>query len=108
MNEQIFKDKGTELTLRDGKKYFVVPLTLNELIDIWPLIAKVDGLKDSKQGVKVEHLKLMRELIYKILKTTNKDLTEEKAGELIDLKDLAKIMAIVVGQNQETLKQLAD
>ena len=106
VNESILKEKKVEKLLRDGRKYTFLPLTLNELIEIWPLITKIQSFEGSKEPLTVDHLKLMRELMYKVLKTACDDITEDKAGDLVDIQDITAIIQIVVGQNEETIAKL--
>ena len=92
--------------MRDGKTYLIRPLPLNQLIEIWPTIEKLDGMKaDSKIGVNV--ITDMRKLAFKVLKASNKDITtEEQVGDLIDLADIRELIAITVGQNKESINKL--
>ena len=108
MNEDVLKNKSVEKILRDGKRYIIRPLTLNRLIDIWPIIEKLDNMKtDDKMSNEV--IKDMRKLAYVVLKEANEDIdSEEQVGDLIDLADIKELIAITVGQNKETLDILAN
>lgn len=106
MNEDALKNKSIEKVLRDGKRYIIRPLTLNKLIDIWPVIEKLDNMK-SDEKFSNDVIKDMRKLAYVVLKECNDDIISEKqVGDLIDLADIKELIAITVGQNKETLDLL--
>lgn len=91
-NENVISRKGISLKLRDGKDYYIEPLTLNELIDIWPIIQK---LEQSKESITAELLKEMIEIVYVALQ---RKVGKDKIGDLVDLVDLKSIIAAIVGQ----------
>ena len=99
-NENVINRKEVKIELRDGKKYTIKPLTLNELIDIWPIIQK---LEKSQSEVNIDLLEDMIKLTYKALRGQVK---KEDVGDLVDLVDLKVIIGAVVGQNSETLEAM--
>ncbi len=99
-NENLITRKEKEIVLRDGNTYTIKPLTINELIDIWPTIEK---LEQSQDKVSVNLLKDMIDLTHKALRGQVK---KEDVGDLVDLVDLKVIIGAVVGQNSETLEAM--
>lgn len=99
-NENIIARKGVKIILRDDKEYTILPLTLNQLIEIWPTIQKLESKQDDvtadllKDMIDVAHLALRREV------------EKDKVGDLVDLVDLQTIIATVVGQSKETMQEL--
>lgn len=91
-NEKILDNKKTTVTLRDGKDYTIAPLTLNELIKVWPIIQKLEKSQDS---IDVEMLDSMKEIVYVALQ---RKVEKEVVGDLVDLVDLKTIIAAIVGQ----------
>ena len=91
-NENVISKKKTKVSLRDGKDYYIEPLTLNELIDIWPIIRK---LEQSKESITVELLKEMIDIVYVALQ---RQVPKDKIGDLVDLVDLKSIISAIVGQ----------
>lgn len=100
-NENLIKTKEVKITLRDDKEYIIKPLTINELIDIWPIIQK---LEKNQNEVSVDLLKDMIDLTYKAL---GEQVKKEDVGNLVDLVDLKTIIGAIVGQNSETLEALS-
>lgn len=94
-NENVIDRKSKSITLRDGKEYIVKPLPIDDLIDIWPIIVRLEKAQDE---VTVDLLQDMKVLAYKALKVTNEDVQETDIGKLVDLKDLQEIIKILVGQ----------
>lgn len=97
-NEDVIKRKGIKLTLRDGKEYTVLPLPIDDLIEIWPLVVK---LENKEANIDVELLKDIRKLVYVALKASNDSLEEDKVGALVDLADLQEIIKVIVGQKKQ-------
>ena len=93
-NENVIKRKGISITLRDGKEYTVLPLPIDDLIEIWPLVVK---LEDKEKDVSVELLNDIKHLVYVALKGSNK-IEESEVGKLVDLSDLQEIIKVIVGQ----------
>lgn len=93
-NENVISRKKVIVTLRDGKHYNIEPLTLNELIEVWPIIQKLEKAQDS---ITAELLKDMITLVYKALKG---QVEEDKVGDLVDLVDLKDIISAIVGQQK--------
>ena len=91
-NENVISRKVRTIKLRDGKDYYIEPLTLNELIDIWPIIRK---LEQSKESITVELLKEMIDIVYVALQ---RQVPKDKIGDLVDLVDLKSIISAIVGQ----------
>jgi len=59
-NENVIVSKGVKLTLRDNKEYTVLPLTINKLIEVWPIIMKLEQNKDSvSKELLMEMLQIM-------------------------------------------------
>ncbi len=97
-NESLIKNKNVKITLRDNEEYTIKPLTINELIDIWPIIEKLEKNKDE---VSVDLLVDMKTLVYKALRGK---VDEDKVGDLVDMVDLQIIISAVTGQSINTLK----
>lgn len=97
-NENVISRKSIKVLLRDGKEYAIEPLTLNELIKVWPIIQK---LEKSQDNMDESMLKDMIELVYVALQ---KKVEKEKVGDLVDLVDLQIIIAAIVGQDSSKLK----
>ena len=97
-NENIIKRKSVEIELTDGRKVKLSPLPVNDLIDLSPIIAKLEKAKDGEISVGI--LIDLRKLAYVVLSKQIDDLTEEKAGSLIDMIDVQSILAIIVGQKK--------
>ena len=96
VNEDVIKRKGLSILLRDGKEYVVLPLPIDDLIEIWPLVVK---LENKEANVDIELLKDIKNLVYIALKNSN-DIAEDKVGKLVDLADLQDIIKIIVGQKK--------
>ena len=92
-NDNVISRKKTTVTLRDSKDYFIEPLTLNELIKVWPIIQK---LEKSGENISAELLESMKDIVYVALQ---RKVDKEKIGDLVDLIDLKTIIAAIVGQN---------
>lgn len=90
-NENVISRKGISLKLRDGKDYYIEPLTLNELIKVWPIIQK---LEKSQNNISAELLESMRDIVYLALK---KEVPKDKVGDLVDMVDLKDIVGAIVG-----------
>lgn len=95
-NEDVIKRKGISIVLRDGKEYSVLPLPIDDLIEIWPLVAKLENKEDN---VNVELLQDIKKLVYVALKGSNK-IEEAEVGKLVDLEDLQDIIKVIVGQKK--------
>jgi len=93
VNDNVISRKKTTVTLRDGKDYFIEPLTLNELIKVWPIIQK---LEKSGDNISTELLESMKDIVYVALQ---RKVDKEKIGDLVDLIDLKSIIAAIVGQS---------
>ena len=93
-NEDVIKRKGISIILRDGKEYMVLPLPIDDLIEIWPLVVKLENKEDN---VSVELLNDIKDLIYVALKSSN-EIKKEDVGKLVDLEDLQNIIKVIVGQ----------
>ena len=98
-NEDIIKRKGISIVLRDGKEYTVLPLPIDDLIEIWPLVVK---LENKEEKVDVALLHDIKKLVYIALKSSN-DVKEEEVGKLVDLADLQDIIKVIVGQKKDTV-----
>lgn len=94
VNEDVIKRKGIVIKLRDGKDYTILPLPLDDLIEIWPLVVK---LENKEANVDVELLKDIKGLMYVALKNTN-EIEEAQVGKLVDMEDLQIIIKVIVGQ----------
>lgn len=95
-NENILSEKEVKVVL-GGAEYKIRPLPISELIEIWPTIEKLEGLKDKP--VTVEILKDMIHLAYIGLTASGaENLTEEQVGKMVDLVDLQRIIGGMVGQ----------
>jgi hypothetical protein len=91
-NDNVIARKITTITLRDGKDYHIEPLTLNELIKVWPIIQK---LEQSKDEITPALLESMKDIVYVALQ---RKVEKDKIGDLVDLLDLKEIIGAVVGQ----------
>lgn len=91
-NENVIARKKVTIQLRDGKDYYIEPLTLNELIKVWPIIQK---LEQSQDKITPELLESMKEIVYVALQ---RKVEKDKIGDLVDLMDLKEIIGAVVGQ----------
>lgn len=100
-NENLINRKETKIVLRDGKEYTIRPLTIDQLIDIWPLIQK---LEKSQDDVSVELLVDMKKLVAKAL---GSQVTEEDVGSLVDLVDTKIIISAIVGQSANSVDTLS-
>jgi hypothetical protein len=97
VNENVIKRKGISITLRDGNEYSVLPLPIDDLIEIWPLVVK---LENKEKDINTELLKDIKHLLYVALKGSNK-IEESEIGKLVDLEDLQIIIKAIVGQKQK-------
>jgi len=95
-NEDVIKRKGIPIILRDGKEYFVLPLPIDDLIEIWPLVVK---LEDKEANVDIALLNDIKELAYVALKSAN-EINKDEVGKLVDLEDLQAIIKVIVGQKK--------
>jgi len=95
-NEDVIKRKGISIILRDGKEYSVLPLPIDDLIEIWPLVVK---LENKDKNVDVELLSDIKKLIYVALKGSN-EIDEAQVGKLVDMSDLQDIIKVIVGQKK--------
>jgi hypothetical protein len=93
-NENVIKRKGLSITLRDGKEYTVLPLPIDDLIEIWPLVVK---LENKQQDINVDLLNDIKHLVYIALRGAN-TIEESEVGKLVDLADLQEIIKVIVGQ----------
>ena len=91
-NENVINRKKIKVALRDGKDYYIEPLTLNELIKVWPIIQKLEKSQDSIDASLLED---MKEIVYVALQ---RKIEKEKVGDLVDLVDLKVIISAIVGQ----------
>jgi len=91
-NENVISKKKTTITLRDGKDYYVEPLTLNELIKVWPIIQK---LEKTDAQMDTELIEDMKQIAYVALQ---RKVELDKVGDLVDIADLKIIITAIVGQ----------
>jgi len=91
-NENVISRKGKTLKLRDSKEYTIQPLTLNELIKVWPIIQKLEKSQDNLDASLLED---MKKIVVVALKG---QVQEDKVGDLVDLVDLKDIIGAIVGQ----------
>lgn len=90
-NEKVISKKGIKLTLRDGKEYEVLPLTINDLIKVWPTIMKLEASKESMSAG------LLTEMIDIVEIALQGKVPKDKVGDLVDLVDLKDIITAIVG-----------
>ena len=95
-NEDVIKRKGTTIILRDGKEYKILPLPIDDLIEVWPLVVK---LENKEADINVELLNDIKKLMYIALKSSN-DVEEINVGKLVDLEDLQVIIKVIMGQKK--------
>jgi len=93
-NENVIARKSVKLTLRDGKEYEVSPLPIDDLIEIWPIVIK---LENKEKDIDISLFKDMKKLAYVAIKGQN-DVKESEVGKLVDLVDLQEIIKVLVGQ----------
>jgi hypothetical protein len=96
-NESVIKRKGIVITLRDEKEYTILPLPIDDLIDIWPLVVK---LENKQADVSIELLNDIKHLAYVALKGSN-TIEESEVGKLVDLSDVQEIIKVIVGQKNK-------
>lgn len=70
----------------NGEEYILSPFTINQLIEIEPVLEQLNG------GSVISTLKASRVLIHRSLSRKHKDITEEMVGELIDLSNFNDIV----------------
>lgn len=90
-NENVISRKATKITLRDGKDYNILPLTLNELMKVWPLIQKLESAKDSMDE------SLIKSMIDIVDVALQGKVEKDKIGDLVDLADIKIIISAIVG-----------
>ena len=90
-NENVIERKVTKIKLRDSKEYSVQPLTLNELLKVWPLIQKLEKAKDTMDA---DMIQSMIEIVYVALQ---ENVEKDKIGDLVDLADIKIIISAIVG-----------
>ena len=95
MNENILGNKNITITLGDGREYVIKPLPLDDIIEVWPIIEK---LQNAEKEVSKEMLIDIKRLAYVVLKANNSNVLEETIGKIVDLADMQKIIPIIVGQ----------
>ena len=83
--------KGIEVTLRDEKVYTVLPLTINDLVKVWPTIMKLEASQDSLST------DLLVEMIDILAIALKGQVAKEDVGDLVDLVDLKTIISAIVG-----------
>ncbi len=100
-NENVIDRKAVKMVLRDNKEYSVLPLTLNELIKVLPIIKKLEN-----KGQQVDE-SLLNDII-SIAKIALKGQVEKDSnvGDLVDMVDIQEIIAAIMGQNKDTLKEM--
>lgn len=100
-NENVIDRKAVKIILRDDKEYKVLPLTLNQLIKILPTIQKLEN-----KGQQVDESLL--EDIKNIAKVALKGQLDKDAdvGDLVDMQDIQKIVAAIMGQSEDTIKAM--
>jgi len=94
-NENIIQRKERTIVLRDGVTYTLRPLTLNELIGIWPTIEKLQSAGDTLNVSLLEEVKKMMAVVLKGQLDTQKDV-----GDIIDIESLKEIIQVIVGQGE--------
>jgi len=99
-NEDIISKKEIKITLRDNKVYSVLPLTINELIDIIPIVEK---LENKSQKVDIELFSDIKKLVKVALRDQAKG---KDVGDLVDMLDIQKIIAAIMGQDIEALQNM--
>jgi len=92
-NETVINTKCKKLTLRDGKVYTVRPLSINELIKVWPLIKELEEKADSVDVKMLENIKDLTKIALGGQVTTD-------VGDLVDMLDIQEIIAAIMGQSK--------
>lgn len=82
--------KTTTIILADGQEYKMSPLNLNLLCEVEDKFGAV-----AEEVFKKPSMKVMRCLIYLLLKPNHPDITEEMVGELVDMKVIEGIKNIL-------------
>ena len=98
-NENVIARKSVKLTLRDGKDYQIMPLPIDDLIEIWPIVVK---LENKQNDIDVRLLEDIKKLAYVAIKGQN-DIKEKDVGKLVDLVDLQEIIKVLVGQKNASV-----
>ena len=93
VNEHVLKRKGKVLTLRDGRDYTVLPLPLDDLIEVLPIINK---LEESEEKLDVSLVEDIKKLLVVALKQ-NANVNIDNVGQLVDISDLKEIVPVLVG-----------
>lgn len=102
-NENVIERKAVKIVLRDDKEYSILPLTLNELIKILPIVKKLENKNQEVDEALLDDIK-------KIAKVALKGQLEKNAdvGDLVDMQDIQKIVAAIMGQNENTVKAMME
>ena len=98
-NENVIARKSVKLTLRDGKEYEIKPLPIDDLIEIWPIIVK---LEEKQKDIDISLLEDIKKLAYVAIKGQN-NVKESDVGKLVDLVDLQEIIKVLVGQKNTSV-----
>ena len=100
-NENVIDRKAVKMILRDEKEYSVLPITLNALIKVLPIIKKLENKRQEVDESLINDIKA-------IAKVALKDQLEKDAdvGDLVDMQDIQKIIAAIMGQNEDTVKAM--
>ena len=70
----------------------IQPLTIDELIEIWPIITK---LEKAENKVDIALLEDIKKLVHTVLKD---QVEKAKVGKLVDMVDLKVIVSAIIGQ----------
>jgi len=102
-NENVIDRKAVKMVLRDNKEYNVLPLTLNQLIKILPTVQKLENKDQQVNESLIKDIKTIAKVALKGQLPEDTDV-----GDLVDMQDIQKIIAAIMGQNVDTIKAMIE
>lgn len=102
-NENVIDRKAVKMVLRDNKEYNVLPLTLNQLIKILPTVQKLENKDQQVNESLINDIKTIAKVALKGQLHEDTDV-----GDLVDMQDIQKIIAAIMGQNVDTIKAMIE
>lgn len=88
--------KGTKIEL-NGTEYVCPPLCLDDVQEYLPRIQAMQAEGD-KGGFKVEHIALVKEVVFAALKRNYPDLDQADVGKGLDLGNFKEVMDAVLAR----------
>ena len=97
------KAEPKKVTLADGKEYILPVMNMGNIIKI----EKLAGIpsKDIKTKIETEQIATLFAYIFAVLKVNYPDMTQDKAGELVSLKELPYFMEFITIMLAPSLKE---